>query len=313
MAEYEFTGEEKVLDDGIVVKRIRRVSDGLVGGWIESELNLSTSGTCFVYDEAVVFNMSLVVDNASARDNVYVSDTVIGDSAVVKGNSRVTGCSVIGNAVVDVDDTEVCDIGVDGHKVIKTGYESNVNDYLARAIDGAADDAIIDEEYVTNKVLHKGRRGDGKYKFTRDWQVVNGHTVRGIRRISDGLIGGWIESEDNLSQQGDCFVYDEAIVYGGARIEGDAEVHDEAEVKDGAVVKDSAKIYGNALIGGRSIVADESRVWGTNADDPLEVYATLTGNTLVGGCGKVSCFSTYTCIKDKILVLDHNVIYGEEI
>ena len=46
---YEFTGETKVFDE-VTFNRIRRLSDGLVGGWLEKESNLSHEGECFVYE-----------------------------------------------------------------------------------------------------------------------------------------------------------------------------------------------------------------------------------------------------------------------
>ena len=39
------------------------------------------------------------------------------------------------------------------------------------------------------------------------------HTLYRIQRLSDGLIGGWIENYSNLSQFGNCFVHDESMVY----------------------------------------------------------------------------------------------------
>ena len=41
---YEFTGETKEYG-GVSLKRIRRLSDKLLGGWIEKESNLSQDGT----------------------------------------------------------------------------------------------------------------------------------------------------------------------------------------------------------------------------------------------------------------------------
>ena len=57
-----------------------------------------------------------------------------------------------------------------------------------------------------------------KYEFTGKTKVENGVTLRQIKRLSDGLIGGWIEKEENLSQDGDCFVSGDARVYGNARV-----------------------------------------------------------------------------------------------
>ena len=35
--------------------------------------------------------------------------------------------------------------------------------------------------------------------------------------VKKGDLGGWIEKEDNLSQEGDCWVFGDAWVYGDAR------------------------------------------------------------------------------------------------
>lgn len=51
-----------------------------------------------------------------------------------------------------------------------------------------------------------------------------------IKRISDGLVGGWVQSEDSLSQRGECFIYDEAKVYDSARVFGKTAVFGGAEV-----------------------------------------------------------------------------------
>ena len=40
-----------------------------------------------------------------------------------------------------------------------------------------------------------------KYEFTGETMVLEGRTLNRIRRIEDGLIGGWIESEKNLSHE----------------------------------------------------------------------------------------------------------------
>lgn len=79
--------------------------------------------------------------------------------------------------------------------------------------------------------------------------------------VAAGDLGGWIESEDNLSQEGNCWVYDDAMVYGNASVRGDANVYGESELRDNAQVYDTAnvdrtkvsgdaKIYGNAWVYG---------------------------------------------------------------
>ena len=70
-----------------------------------------------------------------------------------------------------------------------------------------------------------------KYKLTEETKVVNGHTLHRIvcvtafASVSVGDIGGWVESESNLSQYGNAWVYGGAKVYGDAWVYGNAEVY----------------------------------------------------------------------------------------
>jgi hypothetical protein len=60
--------------------------------------------------------------------------------------------------------------------------------------------------------------------------------------VSVGDIGGWVESEKNLSQvYGDAWVYGDAQVYGNARVYGDAWVYGDAQVYG------NARVYGDAI------------------------------------------------------------------
>ena len=48
--------------------------------------------------------------------------------------------------------------------------------------------------------------------------------------VRAGEYGGYIESEDNLDQNGTCWVGEEAMVEGKAKVSGDAYVHGRANV-----------------------------------------------------------------------------------
>ena len=66
---------------------------------------------------------------------------------------------------------------------------------------------------------HLGDNFMKKYKLTEETKVINGHTLHRIEALKDfgtvkkGELGGWIETEDNLSQYCNCWVDDEAMVY----------------------------------------------------------------------------------------------------
>ena len=100
-----------------------------------------------------------------------------------------------------------------------------------------------------------------KYKLTEESIIYFGRTLYCIEALRDfsnvkkGDKGGYVENESNLSQYGDCWVYDNAKVYanavvcGYAIISGNAIISDNAEVYGNAEIGDNARVYGNAEIG----------------------------------------------------------------
>ena len=65
-----------------------------------------------------------------------------------------------------------------------------------------------------------------KYELTDETKNINGITLHRIRALRDipsagvksGDLGGWIEKESNLCQNGNAWVYDNARVYGNAKV-----------------------------------------------------------------------------------------------
>lgn len=116
-----------------------------------------------------------------------------------------------------------------------------------------------------------------KYEFTGETCTIREdgelRTLQRIRRLIDGLVGGWIESAANLSQSGDCFVYDSAKVYGEARIVRNAAIRDTARVYDTAKVGGYAEVFGSARIYGDAYVYSKAKVSG---------HAQIYGNAFVG-------------------------------
>ena len=75
-----------------------------------------------------------------------------------------------------------------------------------------------------------------KYELTEEKKVFLGRTLYRIRALKDfelldgtiihaGDLGGWVEKEDNLSQEGSAWVYGDAWVYGNALVYGNARVY----------------------------------------------------------------------------------------
>lgn len=61
-------------------------------------------------------------------------------------------------------------------------------------------------------------------------------------------MGGWIESEENLSQEGCCWIGDEATVCANAKVEHGAIVRGHAAVVGDAWVQDKAIVDGYAVV-----------------------------------------------------------------
>lgn len=114
-----------------------------------------------------------------------------------------------------------------------------------------------------------------KYRLLEnDTKVVGGKTLYRIEALRDfadvqkGDKGGYVESEENLSHEGNCWVYDNAWVYGYARVYGNAQVYGNARVYGGAQVYgdacvfDNAQVYGNARVYDNAWVAGNAQVYG---------------------------------------------------
>ncbi len=117
--------------------------------------------------------------------------------------------------------------------------------------------------------------GGKKYELVRDQPIiVAGSTLYRIRALKDfgnvkaGALGGFVASERNLSQHGDCWVfddarvYDEAVVSGGAQIRGHGSVYEHARVSDKGQVLGNAEIFGHGWVFKQGVVFDNAKVYG---------------------------------------------------
>ena len=64
------------------------------------------------------------------------------------------------------------------------------------------------------------------------WKLFRIKALISFGSVDAGDLGGYIYTEDNLSQEGDAWVSGNAKVWGNAEVSGDAEVWGDAEVSD---------------------------------------------------------------------------------
>ena len=116
-----------------------------------------------------------------------------------------------------------------------------------------------------------------KYRLTEETRNLNTKTLYRIEAlctfgdVHKGDKGGFIEKEENLSQNGLCWVYDEACVYGNAKVIEDAKVKGESVIHSNATIRGEATVSNHCIIKG----------WATIGGN---VY--MEGKMIVGGCTK---------------------------
>ena len=112
---------------------------------------------------------------------------------------------------------------------------------------------------------------DRKYEFSGETKTVFGRTLHRIKavisfgEVKAGDLGGWIENEENLSHEGNAWVYGNAKVCGNAEVYDNAWVCGDAWVYGNAKVCGDAEVYDNAWVYGDAWVCGDAEVYG-NAD-----------------------------------------------
>ena len=161
-----------------------------------------------------------------------------------------------------------------------------------------------------------------KYKFTEETIEYDGHIlhrIQALKKIGDvkkGDLGGWIEKEENLSQEGKCWIFDNAKVYGNAfvwsnvciyddaivcddtQVFGDVGIYKKAKIHGNALVCGDAEIYGHAEIYGNAIICDNAKIYDN---------ACICGNTNVYGNAKIYGEAR---IYNKCMIRDSAKVYG---
>ena len=125
-----------------------------------------------------------------------------------------------------------------------------------------------------------------KYELTNERLKIGIYQLYRIRALKDfadvkkGDLGGFVESEFNLSQVGDCWVYDDACVYGNAHVSQNATIRDDATVFCVARVCGNATIKEQAFVTNNSVVCDRAIIFG---EAIIAGHSQVYGNAKIGG------------------------------
>lgn len=133
-----------------------------------------------------------------------------------------------------------------------------------------------------------------KYEILKDEFIeFDGRKLYRIKALKDfhnvkkGKVGGYIESEQNLSQEGDAWVSGNAQVYGNAWVYGDAWVYG------------NARVYGNAWVSGNARVSSDAWVLNRRSVVWFSNVGTENG-TLTVYCGKNGLIATRGCFTGSV-------------
>lgn len=124
--------------------------------------------------------------------------------------------------------------------------------------------------------------------------------------VEAGDLGGFIESEKNLSHNGDCWVH------GNASVKNEAVVYNNALVTDHACIQESAVIEGDANIAGSAKVTDVAHVFGKAL---VTDYAHISGNAKIYGSAEITEHAQIagSIVKDEAQVSGHTTVHQSSI
>lgn len=151
---------------------------------------------------------------------------------------------------------------------------------------------------------------------------IDGRTLYRIEALKDfsdvkkGDLGGFVESFENLSQEGVCWVYDNACVYENARVYGDALIYAYAKIYESAEIYQDALISGNAQIFGMAEIHGHASIYGFSLiSGSVDIcgYAKVHDKAVIDGyakiCGSAEVYG-YVKVSDYAKVGNYANIYG---
>lgn len=154
---------------------------------------------------------------------------------------------------------------------------------------------------------------DKKYEILKDQAItMNGSTIYRIKALKDfgdvetGDMGGFVEKEENLSHEGPCWIYDDAMVYHNAKVKDNATVRDRAQILHNAIVEGRARVFNNGTVFGNARIKDNASVFDYGK---VHGFAIVQDNATISGDARIC---NESIVKDYVHVSGYiNVTKGE--
>ena len=120
--------------------------------------------------------------------------------------------------------------------------------------------------------------------------------------IREGDLGGYVQSEVNLDQRGNSWIFKGAIAMDDAHVLNNAQLHNDALIKDKAVIDCRASAHNNVTIAGHAHVSGQAVV---TRNAQIKNHADVHGKAFVTRNAIVSGYATIT---DNAQVRDHAIV-----
>lgn len=169
MKKYELTGETKEIG-GVTLHRIRALIDipehdvkaGDLGGWLETEENLSHTSAAWVTGNALVMDVALVMDSALVTDSARVTGAaMVMNSARVTGNAWVRGNALVTGKARIMKSSDCITIGAIGSRNDTTTFYRGADEKIY--VSCGCFNGTIDDFAAEVKQVHAGTKHEKTY------------------------------------------------------------------------------------------------------------------------------------------------------
>ena len=159
---------------------------------------------------------------------------------------------------------------------------------------------------------------DSKYEITEiaheEYPFL--HRIRALRDVGldvkAGDLGGFVEREENLSQEDNAWIYDDAIAAGSATVDQDSQLRDwavaceSAYISQGSVMSGNARAEGSAFIRGAKLSESalaSSHAMVLNDQEHPEWSPLVSGNCAVYGTvqGRIALEECYCVFSSEMI------------
>lgn len=118
------------------------------------------------------------------------------------------------------------------------------------------------------------------------------HRIRALSDVRPGVVkgdlGGYVQNEDNLSQEGTCWIFDDAIACESSFVDQQATVSGTAVIRGSALVSGRAMIRQNAVVDDHAIVMDGF----VKAQAHVAGNAAITASSVTGAWPHIEGFAS---------------------